>query len=574
MPGCQDDIDLRGCLVPLDTADGVSFFSAIQLAVHHVSQDPSLLPGVKIRLVAANCTYTPFPGQMAGLHLMLQEKPIAIIGPTTSSQVALLSGLAGTTRIPLLSYSATDPLLTTSRQWPYFMRTVPSDATKMEAIADLLALYRYKHFVAIFTDDRFGRNGISVLENILQNRWGWQHPVVARVALKRGKEYDDARSSLEQLQQVRTSVMIIHAGGDGPDAVLKAGAHYWASVPAVRSGGAGHVQFSRGYLWITTEPTSSTTHSTPIFRYSLLPFPPSFPSPAVELGMFSRGYVWITTEPTSLQSFTYDGATASFMPQVQCSLHSTPLLSHVVISHSPLPVRSALSSVAGPHIQGVLCTALWFMLLLPRFSCVPCIVAFFPSHLFPLSPSSPHWQGLISMASFVPPSPALMVFRAEWKEHMSGQEGPTSAKADVYSLAAYDALLLVAQAVHNVLSGDATDSTDSQNALVEPIPPSQGPGAYNEDGAGSGSFPGDGSGGVARAAGTAGGAAGDVGAGGGSGAAASSVLVSNSSAAGQEPGTWTHVSMPVVAPGDPASSLIPLLAGAARSNCECGLSAV
>ncbi|CAI7857034.1 unnamed protein product [Closterium sp. NIES-53] len=424
-----------GCLVPLDTADGVSFFSAIQLAVHHVSNDSSLLPGVRIKLVAANCTYTPFPGQMAGLHLMLEERPIAIIGPTTSSQVALLSGLAGTTRIPLLSYSATDPLLTTSRQWPYFMRTVPSDATKMEAIADLLALYRYRHFVAIFTDDRFGRNGISVLENILQNRWGWQHPVVARVALKRGREYDDARSSLEKLQQVRTSVMIIHAGGDGPDAVLKA---------------------------------------------------------AVELGMFSRGYVWITTEPTSLQSFTYDGATASFMPQV---------------------------------------------------------------------------QGLISMASFVPPSPALTVFRAEWKEHMSGQEGPSSPKADVYSLAAYDALLLVARAVHNVLSGDATDGADSQNSLVEPVPPSQGPGAYNEDGAGSGSFPGVESGGVARAAGAAG-AEGNSSSsdGSSSAAAAGSVFVSNSSAAGQEPGTWAHVPMPVVAPGDSASSLIPILSGAARSN--------
>ncbi|CAI5501299.1 unnamed protein product, partial [Closterium sp. Naga37s-1] len=372
---------------------------------------------------------------MAGLHLMLEERPIAIIGPTTSSQVALLSGLAGTTRIPLLSYSATDPLLTTSRQWPYFMRTVPSDATKMEAIADLLALYRYRHFVAIFTDDRFGRNGISVLENILQNRWGWQHPVVARVALKRGREYDDARSSLEKLQQVRTSVMIIHAGGDGPDAVLKA---------------------------------------------------------AVELGMFSRGYVWITTEPTSLQSFTYDGATASFMPQV---------------------------------------------------------------------------QGLISMASFVPPLPALTVFRAEWKEHMSGQEGPSSPKADVYSLAAYDALLLVAQAVHNVLSGDTTDGADSQNSLVEPVPPSQGPGAYNEDGAGSGSFPGVESGGVARAAGAAG-AEGNSSSsdGSSSAAAAGSVFVSNSSAAGQEPGTWAHVPMPVVAPGDSASSLIPILSGAARSN--------
>ncbi|CAI7758750.1 unnamed protein product [Closterium sp. NIES-54] len=335
-----------GCLVPLDTADGVSFFSAIQLAVHHVSNDSSLLPGVRIKLVAANCTYTPFPGQMAGLHLMLEERPIAIIGPTTSSQVALLSGLAGTTRIPLLSYSATDPLLTTSRQWPYFMRTVPSDATKMEAIADLLALYRYRHFVAIFTDDRFGRNGISVLENILQNRWG-----------------------------------------------------------------------------------------------------------------------------------------------------------------------------------------------------------------------------LISMASFVPPSPALTVFRAEWKEHMSGQEGPSSPKADVYSLAAYDALLLVARAVHNVLSGDTTDGADSQNSLVEPVPPSQGPGAYNEDGAGSGSFPGVESGGVARAAGAAG-AEGNSSSSDGSSraAAAGSVFVSNSSAAGQEPGTWAHVPMPVVAPGDSASSLIPILSGAARSN--------
>ncbi|CAI7836444.1 unnamed protein product [Closterium sp. NIES-54] len=134
---------------------------------------------------------------------------------------------------------------------------------------------------------------------------------------------------------------------------------------------------------------------------------------------------------------------------------------------------------------------------------------------------------------------------------------------------AYDALLLVARAVHNVLSGDTTDGADSQNSLVEPVPPSQGPGAYNEDGAGSGSFPGVESGGVARAAGAAG-AEGNSSSSDGSSraAAAGSVFVSNSSAAGQEPGTWAHVPMPVVAPGDSASSLIPILSGAARSNCE------
>ncbi|CAI7836443.1 unnamed protein product [Closterium sp. NIES-54] len=147
-------------------------FEAPQKTAHtHLSLakwQRSLLPTASPPLSVPS---SPPPLPPTGLHLMLEERPIAIIGPTTSSQVALLSGLAGTTRIPLLSYSATDPLLTTSRQWPYFMRTVPSDATKMEAIADLLALYRYRHFVAIFTDDRFGRNGISVLENILQNRW-------------------------------------------------------------------------------------------------------------------------------------------------------------------------------------------------------------------------------------------------------------------------------------------------------------------------------------------------------------------------------------------------------------------
>ncbi|CAI5500691.1 unnamed protein product, partial [Closterium sp. Naga37s-1] len=122
----------------------------------------------------------------------------------------------------------------------------------------------------------------------------------------------------------------------------------------------------------------------------------------------------------------------------------------------------------------------------------------------------------------------------------------------------------MAQAVHNVLSGDATDGADSQNSLVEPVPPSQGPGAYNEDGAGSGSFPGEGSGGVARAAGAEGNSSSSDGS--SSAAAASSVLVSNSSVSGQEPGTWAHVPMPVMAPGDSASSLIPILSGAAQSN--------
>ncbi|CAI6012628.1 unnamed protein product, partial [Closterium sp. NIES-65] len=639
----------------------------------------------------------------------------------------------------------------------------PSPRPFVSLRADLLALYRYKHFVAIFTDDRFGRNGISVLENILQNRWGWQHLIVARVALKRGREYDDARSSLERLRQLPIpffpslpSPLSTRAGSTQCteptsltfESTQNEVTFEWTEKSPQSSGGAGNVRprlrvdHHGAHLFLLH--TNSTLHPNyflPLLAPSLLFLPP-----AVELGMFSRGYVWITTEPTSLQSFTYDGATASFMPQVQVGdmndMLCCPLPCVFHASSMPLPCLFRASSVPLPclfHASSVPLPCLFRASSMPlpcllRASSMPlpCLSTYerpLSQQNFLKSPSS---KGLISMASFVPPSPALTVFRAEWKEHMSGQEGPSSPKADVYalaaydalvlvaqavhnnvlcgsqpsallcipsspptppppclpqadvrtcihwlaydalllvakvvhnnvlcgsqpsallcipsspptppppclpqadvyslagsirrpaagglgsaqradgsthplpsyefflcslllspqadvyslaaydallrvaqaadvySLAAYDALLLVAQAVHNVLSGDATNGADSQNALVEPVPPSQGPGAYNEDGANSGSFPGVESGGVARAAGAAGaegnGSSSDGSSG---GAAAGSVLVSNSSAAVQEPGTWTHVPMPVVAPGDPASSLIPILSGAARSN--------
>ncbi|XP_028776655.1 glutamate receptor 3.6 isoform X2 [Neltuma alba] len=94
---------------------------------------------------------------------------VAIIGPQTSITAHVISHVANELQVPLLSFSATDPTLS-SLQFPFFVRTAPSDIYQMTAIAELVDFYGWREVIAIYADDDHGRNGIGSLGDKLAER--------------------------------------------------------------------------------------------------------------------------------------------------------------------------------------------------------------------------------------------------------------------------------------------------------------------------------------------------------------------------------------------------------------------
>lgn len=94
---------------------------------------------------------------------------VTIIGPQSSSIAHMVSEVANGLKVPMISYAATDPTLS-SQQFPYFIRSTQSDYFQMAAIADLVDFYGWKKVISIYLDDDYGRNGIAALDDALEKK--------------------------------------------------------------------------------------------------------------------------------------------------------------------------------------------------------------------------------------------------------------------------------------------------------------------------------------------------------------------------------------------------------------------
>ena len=98
-------------------------------------------------------------GLITALQLMATET-VAVIGPQSSVVAHTISHVANELQVPLLSFAATDPTLS-SLQFPYFVRTTRSDSYQMTAIAEMVDYYGWNDVMGVFLDDDYGRTGVS-----------------------------------------------------------------------------------------------------------------------------------------------------------------------------------------------------------------------------------------------------------------------------------------------------------------------------------------------------------------------------------------------------------------------------
>ncbi|XP_066317665.1 glutamate receptor 3.1-like [Miscanthus floridulus] len=198
-----------GSILRLNSTTGGVSDVAIHAAVDDINSDPTVLNGTTLRVDTrdTNCD-DGFLGMVQALQFM-ETDVIAIIGPQCSPIAHIISYVANELQVPLMSF-ASDATLS-SIQFPYFMRTMPSDLYQMAAVAAVIDYYQWKIVTAIYVDDDYGRNGIAALDDELTARR-------CKISYKAGFRSNAKKSELLNLlvtvSNMESRVIILHTGSE------------------------------------------------------------------------------------------------------------------------------------------------------------------------------------------------------------------------------------------------------------------------------------------------------------------------------------------------------------------------
>ncbi|XP_074333325.1 glutamate receptor 3.6 isoform X1 [Apium graveolens] len=186
---------------------------AVQAAIEDVNSSPLILHGTKLKLTMHDSNSSGFLAITDALQFM-EGDTVAIIGPQSSVLAHVISHVANEFKIPLLSFSATDPTLS-SLQYPFFIRTTQNDLFQMAAIADVISFYDWRKVIAIYIDDDHGRNGIAALADELATR---RCEISYRVPLETVSTQGDIKEVLVKVALMESRIYVVHTyTGQGLD---------------------------------------------------------------------------------------------------------------------------------------------------------------------------------------------------------------------------------------------------------------------------------------------------------------------------------------------------------------------
>ncbi|PSS36596.1 Glutamate receptor 3.6 like [Actinidia chinensis var. chinensis] len=165
----------------------------------------------------------------------METDTVAIIGPQSSVTAHVISHIANEVQVPLLSFAATDPTLS-SLQFPFFVRTTQDDSFQMAGIAEMIEYYEWREVIAIYVDDDHGRNGIAALADQLAMK---RCEISYKAPLIPQPNRADITDALVKVALTESRVLVVHVYPAWGLDVL-AVAHYLGMM-------------GNGYVWIATD---------------------------------------------------------------------------------------------------------------------------------------------------------------------------------------------------------------------------------------------------------------------------------------------------------------------------------
>uniref|UniRef100_A0A8C4RC62 Receptor ligand binding region domain-containing protein n=1 Tax=Eptatretus burgeri TaxID=7764 RepID=A0A8C4RC62_EPTBU len=152
---------------------------AMIFAIVEVNNDPLLLPNVTLGYMIYEACFNTHKAVKATISFIgseiaqMQEnicKPRAIIGSESSSFSSIVAHFLGPFYIPQVSYISTCKCLSDKKEYPSFLRTVPSDAFQATAMARIISHFHWVFLGALQDDDDYGKQGIAQFVKEAENK--------------------------------------------------------------------------------------------------------------------------------------------------------------------------------------------------------------------------------------------------------------------------------------------------------------------------------------------------------------------------------------------------------------------
>ncbi|PSS00373.1 Glutamate receptor 3.6 like [Actinidia chinensis var. chinensis] len=195
-----------GCMLSFHSEIGRVGKVSLEAAVKDVNSDPAVLRGTELRLTMHDINYSGFMAMTEALQFMGTDT-VAIIGSLSSISAHVIAYIANELQVPLLSFAATDPTLS-SLQYPFFVRTTLNDMYQMAAIADIVEYFEWREVIAIYVDDDYGRNGIAALADQLAKK---RCQISYKAPLKAQASRTDITDVLVKVALAESRILVIHA---------------------------------------------------------------------------------------------------------------------------------------------------------------------------------------------------------------------------------------------------------------------------------------------------------------------------------------------------------------------------
>ena len=198
--------------------------SATRLAIDDINADTALLPSNTLELISntsitVGTNLTNFE-VIKETSQLVSEGVVAVVGFDFSSVAKPASLVAQGLGVPLVSGSATSPVLSDEvRQ--FFYRTIGSDTTILEALGALMIHYQWFKFSMSTTDDSFGWDGANVLQ-----RWanGNQRQITALKFLPLTATSNKILGLMNEIAATHTFIHVQHLYG-APATLAVSAAH-------------------------------------------------------------------------------------------------------------------------------------------------------------------------------------------------------------------------------------------------------------------------------------------------------------------------------------------------------------
>ncbi|KAF9662011.1 hypothetical protein SADUNF_Sadunf18G0008800 [Salix dunnii] len=181
----------------------------------------------------------------AALDLIKNVEVQAILGPTTSMQASFVIDLGEKAQVPIISFSASSPSLTSIRS-TYFVRATLNDSTQVNTISELVKAYKWTEAVPIYIDNEYGEAVIPYLIDALQ---AVNAQVPYRSVISPYATDDQIVEELYKLMGMQTRVFIVHMYGS-------LGTRLFSKAKEIG-------MMSEGYVWIMTDGLTADLLSSP-----------------------------------------------------------------------------------------------------------------------------------------------------------------------------------------------------------------------------------------------------------------------------------------------------------------------